>query len=129
VTDIVTDPCVKIVPQTVCEMQAVQCVRKVPYTTCNQVVDTKTIMCPVTVQKQVCETKTVCVPRTVCKQVPVEVCVKVPVVSHCDPVVMPSSQSVVASAQSLLPVTMVPPCDPCDAKHPFFGRRLGFLHH
>ena len=39
-----------------------------------------------TVPRQVTEYKTVCVPRTVCKQVPVEVCVKVPVVVHCPPV-------------------------------------------
>jgi hypothetical protein len=85
-------------------------------------------MCPVTVQKQVAETKTICVPKTVCKQVPVEVCVKVPVVVTCAPAVMPSSQSVVASGQSQLPLCTVPPCDPCDARHPFFGRLGGLLH-
>ena len=47
------------------------------------------------------EYKTVCVPRTVCRQVPVEVCVKVPVVVHCPPVVLPSAQSVMASGQSV----------------------------
>jgi hypothetical protein len=109
-------------------MQTVQCVRKVPYTTCQQVVESKTIMCPVTVQKQVAESKTICVPQTICKQVPVEVCVRVPVTTYCAPAaVLPSSQSVVASSQSL-PVTTVPPCDPCDARHPLFGR-LGFLNH
>ena len=61
--------------------------------------------------------KTICVPRTVCKQVPVEVCVKVPVVVHCPPVVLPSSQSVMASSQSV-PFTTVPPCDPCDSRYP-----------
>ena len=82
-----------------------------------------------TVQRQVAGTQTVCVPRTVCKQVPVEVCVKVPVVSYCPPAaVMPSAQSVVASAQSQLPLCTVPPCDPCDAHHPLF-RRLGCLLH
>ena len=87
ICEMVTDPCVKIVPVTVCEMQTIQCVRKVPYTTCRQVAETKTICCPVTVARQVTDYKTVCVPRTVCKQVPVEVCVKVPVVVHCPPVV------------------------------------------
>jgi hypothetical protein len=84
----------------------------------------------VTVQKQVTEMKNVCVPRTVCKQVPVEVCVKVPVTVYCpEPPVMPSAQSVVASAQSQMPISTVPPCDPCDAKHPLFARRLSLLHH
>jgi hypothetical protein len=76
----------------------------------------------VTVTRQVPEVKTVCVPRTVCKQVPVEVCVKVPVVVHCPPAVLPSEQSVVASSQSL-PLTTLPACDPCDAKHPLFARK------
>ena len=75
-----TDPCVKIVPVTVCEMQTIQCVRKVPFKTCRQVCETKTIWCPVTVSRQVTDMKPICVPRTVCRQVPVEVCVKVPVV-------------------------------------------------
>ena len=142
----VAEPCVKKVCQTVCEMvtepvrqdrarrRSARCRRSSASARCrtppaSQVVEPKTIMCPVTVQKQVTETKTICVPRTVCKQVPVEVCVKVPVVVHCEPAVLPSSQSVVASAQSQLPITTVPPCDPCDAKHPLFGRRLGLLHH
>jgi hypothetical protein len=110
-------------------MQAVQCVRKVPYTTCQQIVEPKTIICPVTVQKQVTEIKTICVPKTICKQVPVEVCVRVPVTTYCEPAVLPSLQSVVASAPSQLPITTVPPCDPCDARHPLFGRRLGSLLH
>ena len=102
----VVEPCVKRVCQTICETvtrpvrqdrardhlrDADDPVRrKVPYTTCRQVADTKTICCPVTVPRQVTEYKTVCVPRTVCRQVPVEVCVKVPVVVHCPPVVLPS---------------------------------------
>jgi len=70
------------------------------------------------------------VPRTVCKQVPVEVCVRVPVVVHCEPAaVLPSSQSVVASSQSQFPISTVPPCDPCDAKHPLFGRLSGLFQH
>ena len=48
-----TEPCVKIVHDTVCDMQTIQCVRKVPYTTCRQVADTKTVCCPVTVPRQV----------------------------------------------------------------------------
>ncbi len=42
--------------------------------------------------------------------------------------VLPSAQSVVASSQSL-PVSTVPPCDPCDARHPLFGRLGGLFHH
>jgi hypothetical protein len=110
-------------------MQQVACTRKVPYTTCQQVVDTKVVCEPVTVQRQVACTKTVCVPRTVCKQVPVEVCVKVPVVTHCPPAVLPSSQTVVATPQSTLPLTTLPACDACDAKHPLFGGKGLRLFH
>ena len=46
---------------------------------------------------------------------------KVPVVVHCPPVVVPSAQSVMASGQSL-PLTSVPPCDPCDSQLPDRGR-------
>ena len=54
---------------------------------------------PGTVARQVTEMKPVCVPRTICKQVPVEVCVKVPVMVTCPQVVEPSGQSVAASPQ------------------------------
>jgi hypothetical protein len=67
------------------------------------------------------------VPRAVCRQVPVEVCVKVPVVVHCPPVVLPSAQSVLASGQSI-PLTSVPPCDPCDSRYPIFGKKCSFFH-
>ena len=109
-------------------MQTIQCVRKVPYTTCRQVGDTKVVCCPVTVPRQVTDYKTVCVPRAVCRQVPVEVCVKVPVVVHCPPVVLPSAQSVMASGQSI-PLTSVPPCDPCDSNYPIVGHRKFSLFH
>ncbi len=118
----------KTVPVTVCETQTIQCVRKVPYTVCSQVPETKTICCPVQVAKQVTDYKTVCVPRTVCKQVPIQVCVAVPVVVHCPPVVLPSSQSVMASGQSM-PFTTVPPTDPGDSRYPVVGvGRFQFLH-
>jgi hypothetical protein len=84
---------------------------------------TKTICCPVKVCKQVTECHTVCVPKTVCKQVPVEVCVRVPVVTHCPPAILPSAQSVLATEQTV-PISTIPACDPCDAKHPIFGARL-----
>ena len=42
---------------------------------------------------------------------------KVPVVVHCPPAVLPSAQSVLASGQSV-PFTTVPPCDPCDSAIP-----------
>ena len=113
-------------PVTICETQTIQCVRKVAYSTCRQVAETKTICCPVKVARQVTDCKTVCVPRMVCKQVPVEVCVKVPVVTYCPPVVLPSSQSVLASSQSV-PFTTVPPCDPCDSRYPLL-RKLHILH-
>ena len=48
---------------------------------------------------------------------------KVPVVVHCPPVVLPSAQSVMASGQSL-PLTSVPPCDPCDSKYPIVGTEV-----
>ncbi len=83
-------------------MQTVQCVRRVPVKTCRQVCETQTVCCPVTVPRQVTEMKPVCVPRTICKQVPVEVCVKVPVTTYCDPVVAPSPQGVVASGQATI---------------------------
>jgi hypothetical protein len=102
-------------------MQTVQCVRKVPYTVCRQVPETTTICVPVTIKRQVTELKTIQVPRTICRQVPVEVCVKVPVTVTCPPV-MPSPQSVVASAQSEVSFTPLPACDSCDKKHPLFGR-------
>jgi hypothetical protein len=70
-------------------------------------------------------TQTVCVPRQVCRQVPVEVCVKVPVVAPCPPAVLPSAQSVITSAQSVTPVTTLPACSTCDKSHPLFGR---FFH-
>jgi hypothetical protein len=119
---------VKIVPTTVCEMQTVPCVRKVCYKVCRQVVEPKTICCPVQVARQVTCTKTVCVPRAVCRQVPVEVCVKVPVMVHCPPVVMPSAQSVLATGQSSVPFTTVPPCDPCDARYPIVAKKWGLFH-
>ena len=109
------------VPQTICETQTICCVKQVPYTVCRQVPVCKTICCPVTVTRQVCETKTICVPRTICKQVPVEICVKVPVFVPC---VLPSPQSVVASAQCELPCTTIPTCDPCDKNHPLIGGRF-----
>jgi hypothetical protein len=113
---------VRNVPQTVCEMQTIHCVRKETYTVCRQVPVTTTVHCPVVVARKVTEIKNVCVPRAVCRQVPVEVCVKVPVVSYCPPAVVPSAQSVVASPQSLTPLTTLPACDTCDPKHPLFAR-------
>jgi hypothetical protein len=80
-----------------------------------------------TVSHQVTDYKTVCVPRMVCRQVPVEVCVKVPVMVYCPPVVLPSAQSVLASSQSV-PLTTVPPCDPCDSNYPILGRKHRLFH-
>src|SRR5205823_13810600 len=125
--EMVTEPCVKIVPVTVCEMQTVQCIRRVPVKVCRQVCETQTIHCPVTIPRHVTEMKPVCVSRTICRQVPVEVCVKVPVTIHCPPVVIPSAQSVVASGQSL-PLSTLPPYDPGDHRYPLFSRRPTVLH-
>jgi hypothetical protein len=108
-------------------MQTVQCVRKVPYTVCKQVPVTTTRCVPVQVCRTVKECKTVCVPKTICKQVPVCIMQKVPVVTHCPAVVRPSAQSVLASAQCDVPETLIPPCDPCDKKHPLLG--LGKIFH
>jgi hypothetical protein len=44
-------------------------------------------------------------------------------VVHCPPAVLPSAQSVVASAQCSAPICTIPACDPCDKKHPLFGRK------
>jgi hypothetical protein len=51
----------------------------------------------------------------------------VPVTAVCpDPPVVaavtPSAQSVLASAQTDLPVTTIPPCGPCATKHPLLGK-------
>ena len=70
-----------------------------------------------TVTRQVCETKTICVPRTICKQVPVEVCVKVPVLGPLRAAVAAVRRS--ASPQSVRGLAAVraararhPACDP-----------------
>ena len=99
---------------TVCEMQTINCVRKECYTVCRQVPETTVVHCPVTVTKQVPVTRTVCVPRQVCRQVPVEVCVRVPVVVHCPEPVLPSAQSVLATEQSVSPLTTLPACSTCE---------------
>jgi hypothetical protein len=90
----------RCVPVTQCEIQTIQCVKRVCEKVCRQEPYSYTVNCPQTVTRQVIDTKMVCVPRTVCKQVPVEVCVRVPVVYQCpEPPVLASSQSVVASPQ------------------------------
>jgi hypothetical protein len=34
---------------------------------------------------------------------------------------------VLASGQSI-PLTSVPPCDPCDSRYPIFGKKCSFFH-
>ena len=114
----------RCVPETVCEMQTVQCVSKVLLHRLQAGPGDDDGLLPGDGHAAGHRVKNVCVPRTVCRQVPVEVCVKVPVTVHCPPAVLPSSQSVVASPQCELPCTTLPPCDPCDRKHPLFGGRL-----
>jgi hypothetical protein len=87
----------------------------------------------VAVTRKVQECKTVCEPRTVCRQVPTQVMAQVPVVRHCPPAVLPSAQSVLATEQSVtaspqgIPVsTTIPPCGPCDDKHPLLGLHRKF---
>jgi hypothetical protein len=77
-------------------MQTIQCVKKVCETICKQVPVTTTVCDPVTVTRKISECKMVCTPTTITKQVPVEICVKVPVVVHCPSVVSPTEQTAIA---------------------------------
>ena len=94
----------------------------------SQVAEPKTICCPVTVQQQVTEMQ-----ERLRAQDGLQAGARSRSASRsrwsstARPAVMPSSQSVVASAQSSCPSRTVPPCDPCDAKHPLFGRLGGHI--